>query len=61
LLEHGIHQGGFAVVNVGDYGDIANFFRHILSAAPLMKSLFFLFVSWSQNLPTIRIIFAEIH
>jgi hypothetical protein len=28
LAEHGVHEGGFAVVHVGDDGDIANLFVH---------------------------------
>jgi hypothetical protein len=24
LVEHGVHKGGFAVVHVGDDGDVAN-------------------------------------
>ena len=29
LPEHGVHQCGLAVVNVGDNGDIANLFGHV--------------------------------
>jgi hypothetical protein len=28
LLEHGVDEGGFAVVDVGDDGDVANVLAH---------------------------------
>jgi hypothetical protein len=28
LPKHGVHQGGLAVVNVGDNGNVANIFLH---------------------------------
>ena len=33
LAEHGVDQGGFAVVDVGDDGDVANILAHVCKAS----------------------------
>jgi len=44
LLEHGIDKGRFAVIDMGDYGDVSDvllshvYFKSFLSTIPIMVS-----------------------